>query len=73
MITVNTKINKEKEKTLTSIESISAVVEESAASAEELSASLSLQDEMVQSISKKADFVKTSATNLDNETKNFKV
>ena len=73
LISVNTEIDTAKEKTLSSLESISSVIEESAASAEELSASLSVQDEMIQSISKQADYVKTSAENLDNETKNFKV
>ena len=73
LIEVNEIINTSKEKALSFLESISATIQESAASSEEMAASLEVQDSMIKSISDQANIVKRAAMKLDEETQKFKV
>lgn len=73
LLEVNKVIDGSKEQTLSSLESISAVIEESASTAEEIGASLDVQSHMIEDISQQAEAVKESATTLDTQTQQFKL
>ncbi len=73
LATVNDHIQHAKDQSLSSLESISAVIEESVASAQEIAASLDLQAEMIHEINSEAIALRALSKTLDNETSGFKL
>lgn len=71
LVEINGDIESVKNHTLQSLESISAVIEESASAAEEISASLEVQSEMIQGINQQAHEVNGAADALKVESDKF--
>ncbi len=73
LIHLNERISEAESKTSGSLEAISAVIEESAAAAEEISARLDVQDDMIKVIATEANALEEIAKQLDERTKLFKI
>jgi methyl-accepting chemotaxis protein len=67
------KIQESKDSTLASLESISAVIEESASTSEEISANLEVQEEMIRGVNTQAEGLKEISTLLSDLTEQFKI
>lgn len=73
LVDVNGKIEGTKEKTLASLESISAVIEESASTAQQIAANLDVQKSALASIEEKTGVTKSSALELIRQTDDYVV
>jgi len=73
LIAANKVITQSKDQSLQSMEAISAVIEESAATAQEIAASLDVQDHMIKSISQASNDLDAVAEGLNRQVQQFKV
>lgn len=73
LIKINESIDVAKESASQSLESISAVIQESAATSQEIAARIEIQDDMVKMISVEAKELEKIAAELDEQTKAFKI
>ncbi|WP_162300567.1 methyl-accepting chemotaxis protein [Anaerosacchariphilus polymeriproducens] len=73
LISINDEIEKNKDSTLKALEAISSVTEESAATAEEISASLDTQDAMINKISDQSKDLSNISDKLHDITNQFKL
>ncbi len=73
LISLNMQISEAEGKTSAALESISAVIEESAAAAEEISARLDVQDDMIKAIAKEANDLEGIAKELEEQAKQYQI
>lgn len=73
LVDLNTQIENAKEASLSSLEDVSAVIEQSAAAAEEIAASLDVQDQLIKEISEDAKHLEDSSSGLSEQVNQFKI
>lgn len=73
LVDLNAEIERAKETSLSALEDVSAVIEQSAAAAEEIAASLDVQDHLIKEISEDAGVLESSASGLSEQVNQFKI